>query len=75
MNCNRFTDEQIIGIRKEHEAGIPVSKLCRNHGVSDSSINKWKAKFRGMEGSSAKRLMADAMFDNAALQDIMGKNR
>ncbi|MBY3095459.1 transposase, partial [Rhizobium laguerreae] len=55
MKRNRFTDEQIIGILKEHEAGTPVSELCRKHGVSDASIYKWKAKFGGMEVSEAKR--------------------
>lgn len=76
MKRNRFTDEQIIGILKEHEAGTPVSELCRKHGVSDASIYKWKAKFGGMEVSEAKRLktledentklkrlLADAMLD------------
>ncbi len=83
MKRNRFTDEQIIGILKEHEAGTPVSELCRKHGVSDASIYKWKAKFGGMDVSEAKRLktledentklkrlLADAMLDNAALKDL-----
>ncbi|SDO01281.1 putative transposase [Ensifer sp. YR511] len=87
MKRNRFTDEQIIGILKEHEAGTPVSELCRKHGVSDASIYKWKAKFGGMDVSEAKRLkrledentklkrlLADAMLDNAALKDLLGKN-
>lgn len=56
MKRNRFTDEQIIGILKEHEAGTPVAELCRKHGVSDASIYKWKAKFGGMDVSEAKRL-------------------
>lgn len=86
MKRNRFTEEQIIGILKEHEAGIPVLELCRKHGVSDASIYKWKAKFGGMEVSEArrlktledentklKRLLADAMLDNAALKDLLGK--
>ncbi|MBY3171636.1 IS3-like element ISRle4 family transposase [Rhizobium laguerreae] len=86
MKRNRFTDEQIIGILKEHEAGTPVSELCRKHGVSDASIYKWKAEFGGMEVSEAKRLktledentklkrlLADAMLDNAALKDLFGK--
>ncbi|QAS83253.1 IS3 family transposase (plasmid) [Rhizobium acidisoli] len=86
MKRNRFTDEQIIGILKEHEAGTPVAELCRKHGVSDASIYKWKAKFGGMEVSEAKRLktledentklkrlLADAMLDNAALKDLFGK--
>lgn len=86
MKRNRFTDEQIIGILKEHEAGTRVSELCRKHGVSDASIYKWKAKFGGMDVSEAKRLktledenaklkrlLADAMLDNAALKDLLGK--
>ena len=72
---------------KEHEAGVPVADLCRKHRVSDASIYKWKAKFGGMEVSEAKRLktledentrlkrlLADAMLDNAALKDLLGKN-
>lgn len=86
MKRNRFTDEQIIWILKEQEAGTPVSELCRKHGVSDASIYKWKAKFGGMDISEAKRLkmledentklkrlLADAMLDNAALKDLLGK--
>lgn len=86
MKRNRFTEEQIIGILKEHEAGISVSDLCRKHGVSDASIYKWKAKFGGMDVSEAKklrgleeenaklkRLLADAMLDNVALKDLLGK--
>ncbi|MBA9035888.1 putative transposase [Rhizobium leguminosarum] len=86
MKRNRFTDEQIISILKEHEAGTPVSELCRKHGVSDASIYKWKAKFGGMDVSEAKRLktledentklkrlLVDAMLDNAALKDLLGK--
>ncbi|MGJ5104044.1 transposase [Bradyrhizobium oligotrophicum] len=56
MKRSRFTEEQIIGILKEHEAGVPVADLCRKHGVSDASIYKWKAKFGGMDVSEAKRL-------------------
>ncbi len=86
MKRNRFTDEQIIGILKEHEAGAPLSKLCRKHGVSDVSTYKWKTKFGGMDVSEAKRLktledentklkrlLADAMLDNAALKDLLEK--
>jgi putative transposase len=57
MKRNRFTDEQIIGILKEHETGTPVSELCRKHGVSDASIYKWKAKFGGMEGEADKQMI------------------
>ena len=81
MKRKRFSEEQIIGILKEHEAGVSVAELCRKHGVSDASIYKWKAKFGGMDVSEAKRLkgledenaklkrlLADAMLDNAALE-------
>jgi putative transposase len=54
MKRSRFSEEQIIGILKEHEAGVSVADLCRKHGVSDASIYKWKAKFGGMDVSEAK---------------------
>jgi len=86
MKRSRFSEEQIIGILKEHEAGVPVAELYRKHGVSDASIYKWKARFGGMEVSEAKRLraledenaklkrmLADAMLDNVALKDQLGK--
>ena len=86
MKRSRFSEEQIIGILKEHEAGVSVADLCRKHGVSDASIYRWKAKFGGMEVSEAKRLraledenaklkrmLADAMLDNVALKDLLGK--
>jgi putative transposase len=56
MERSRFSEEQIIGILKEHEAGVSVADLCRKHGVSDASIYKWKAKFGGMDFSEAKLL-------------------
>ena len=86
MKRKRFTEEQIVGILKEHEAGVAVSELCRKHGVSDASIYKWKAKYGGLEVSEAKRLksledensklkklLAEAMLDNAMLKDIASK--
>ena len=87
MKRSRFSEEQIIGILKDHEAGVSVADLCRKHGVSDASNYKWKAKFGGMDVSEAKRLkaledenaklkrmLADAMLDNVALKDLLGKN-
>ena len=86
MKRKRFSEEQIIGILKEHEAGIPVSDLCRKHGVSDASIYKWKARYGGLvvseakrlkqledENSKLKKLMTEAMLDNAMLKDIATK--
>ena len=88
MKRTRFTEEQIIGVLKEHEAGIPIAELCRKHGVSSASIYNWKAKYGGMDVSEAKRLkaledenarlkklLADSMLDNAALKDFLGKKR
>ena len=86
MKRSRFSEEQIIGILREHEAGVPVAELCRKHGVSDASVYKWKAKFGGMdvtearrlraleeENAKLKRMLADAMLDNVALKDLLGK--
>lgn len=86
MKRSRFTEDQIIGILKEQEAGVPVADLCRKHGVSNASIYKWKARYGGMDVSEARRLkaledeyarlkklLADAMLDNSALKDLLGK--
>ncbi|WP_321342282.1 IS3 family transposase [Breoghania sp.] len=86
MKRSRFSEEQIIGILQEHEAGVPVADLCRKHGVSNASIYKWKAKYGGLDVSEAKRLkaledenaklkklLADSMLDNAALKDLLSK--
>jgi len=86
MKRKRFSEEQIIGILREHEAGMPVVDLCRKHGMSSASLYLWKAKYGGMEVSDAKKLrsledengklkklLADAMLDNAALKDLLGK--
>lgn len=86
MKRSRFSEEQIIGILKGHEAGVSVADLCRKRGVSDASIYKWKARFGGMDVAEAKRLraledenarlkrlLAGAMLDNVALKDLLGK--
>lgn len=80
----RFTEEQIIGVLKEAEAGLKVAELCRKYGISDATYYNWKAKFGGMTVSDAqrlkaleaendklKRLFAESMLDNAALKDIV----
>ena len=82
----RFTEEQIFGFLKEADAGLPVTELCRKRGFSDASYYKWKAKFGGLdvsdakrlkaleeENSKLKRLLADAMLDNAALKDVVSR--
>jgi putative transposase len=86
MKRSRFTDEQIIGILKEQEAGAKTADVCRKYGVSGATFYKWKVKFGGLEVPEAKRLrsledenaklkklLADAMLDNAALKDLLAK--
>ena len=86
MKRKRYTEEQIIGILKEHEAGAPAGELARRHGVSEQSIYRWKAKYGGMEVSDAKRLkeleeenrrlkrmVADLSLDKQMLQDVLSK--
>jgi putative transposase len=86
MKRKRFTEEQIIGVLREQEAGAKTGDLARKHGVSEATLYNWKAKFGGMDVSDArllkaledengklKRLLADAMLDNTALKDILSK--
>jgi putative transposase len=83
----RHTEEQIIGVLKESEAGAQTAELCRRHGISEGTYYKWKSKFGGMEVSDAKRLrtledenrrlkhlVADLTLDNQALKAINSKN-
>ena len=87
MKRSRFSEEQIIGILKEHQAGLGSAELCRKHGISDATFYKWRARFGGMEVSDAKRLraleeengklkrlLADAMLDVSTLREMLGKN-
>ena len=56
MKRSRYSDEQIIGILKEHQAGMPAAELCRKHGISEATFYKWRSKYGGLEVSDAKRL-------------------
>ena len=86
MKRSRFTEEQIIGMIKEQEAGLPTAEVCRKHGISTASFYKYKSKFGGMDVSDAhrlksledenarlKKLLAEQMLDNAMLRDVNSK--
>lgn len=87
MKRSRFSEEQIIGILKEHQAGLSAAELCRKHGISDATFYKWRSRYGGMEVSDArklksledenrklKKLLAEQMLDNSTLKEMLGKN-
>ncbi len=87
MKRSRFSEVQIIGILKEHEAGMRAPDLCRKHGISDATFYTWRRKYGGMEVADAKRLkvletenaklkkmLAEQMMDVATLKEMLGKN-
>lgn len=87
MRKSRFKEEQIIGVLKQSEAGVPTAELCRQHGISPQTLYRWKAKFGGLDVSEARRLkkleeenarlkraVADLTLDNLLLKDIASGN-
>lgn len=87
MRKSRFSDEQIVGILKEHAAGADAGTLCRRHGISQQTLYRWKQKYDGLEGHDVrrlkaleeenarlKRLVAEQALDNQALKELLRKN-
>ena len=87
MKRSRFTQEQIIGVLKEHQAGASASELCRKHGISDATFYTWRSKYGGMEVSDArklkgledenarlKKLLAESMLDISTPKEMLAKN-
>lgn len=87
MKRSRFNEEQIIGVLKEHQAGLSAAELCRKHGISDATFDNWRSKYGAMEVSEAKRLkqledenaklkklLAEAVMDVSTLREMLGKN-
>jgi putative transposase len=86
MKRSKFTEEQIIGVLREQEAGVTTAEVCRRHGISSATFYAWKSKYGGMDVSDAKRLkameeenaklkrlLADVMLDNVALKDLLAR--
>jgi putative transposase len=86
MKRKRYTEEQIIGILREHESGVETAEVCRRYGISSATFYTWKSKYGGLEVSEARRLktledenrrlkklLAEAMLDNAMLKDVASK--
>jgi putative transposase len=87
MRKSRFTEEQIVGMLREHERGTATDELCRRHGISPQTLYRWKGKYGGMSVSDAqrlkqledenrrlKKLVAEQALDNAALKDVLARN-
>lgn len=87
MGRGRFTEDQIIGVLREHEAGVKSAEWCGKHGISDATFYNWESKYSGMTVSEAarlrtledenrrlKKLLAKSMLDVSALKDLLGKN-
>jgi putative transposase len=87
MKKSRYSEEQIIAVLKESQAGIPTAELCRKHGISDATFYNWRNRYGGMEVSDARRLksledenrklkklLAESMLDVATLREALGKN-
>ena len=86
MKGSRFSEEQIIAILREHEAGMKTDEVCRKHGISSATFYKWKAKYGGLDVSEARRvkiladenaklkkMLAESMLDNAMLKELNSK--
>ena len=87
MRRSRYSDEQVIGILKQHQAGVGAKELCRKHGISDATFYKWRSKYGGMdvpdarklkaleeENRKLKKLLAETVLDASTLKEMLAKN-
>jgi putative transposase len=87
MKRSRFTEEQIIGVLEEHQAGVSAADICRRHGISEATFYTWRSKYGGLEVSEARRLkaleeenaklkklLAESMLDVSTLREMLAKN-